>query len=129
MTSHKKKGKKHPKSDLARLNQKYWEIYNKWGKVLCPALKKNVHFTNKGWQHIQQDKSRTGVEKEKRLNLLLDAKHIIETTTFYQEKRFQPYRGTFHEHYGIIALYNGRKIKVVLIEDRGQIDYLSVHIM
>lgn len=120
------KGKKHRQSDLSKISEKYRLAYFSWESVKNPALNREVHFTNKGWQHIQQDKKRPGVEKEERLKLLYDAKHILENATFYQEKRFQEYRGVPHIHYTFIAFYNGRKIKVVTIEDQGRIDFLSV---
>ena len=123
---HRTKGKKHRKSDLSKITEKYRKMYFSWRKIKSPALKCDIHFTNKGWQHIQQDKSRTGVEKEERLKLLIDAKHILENSTFFQDKRLQNYRGITHVHYGLVAFYNGRKITVVLIEGSGQIDFFSV---
>jgi len=124
----KKKTKSRPKkrSDLQKLNNKYLKLYKSWKKVHSPALKRDVHFTSKGWVHIQKEKWRTRSEKEDRLKLLSTAKHILGKATFIQEKRLQHYHQSPHIHYGFVAFINNTRISVVVIEDRGQLDFLSV---
>ena len=122
----RKKGLKHKKSKLAKLNARYLRLYQSWKKVYCRALEDYVYFTNKGWQHIQQEKWRTRSEKEERLKLLPIAKKILEITTTIQDKRFQDYHRVPHLHYGFTAIIGGRKYTVVVIEEKGQIDFLSV---
>jgi hypothetical protein len=118
---------KRKKSKLAKLNTKWLKYYKAVGKVFCPALRADIYFTNKGWQHIQQEKWRTRTEKEKRLNLLPQAKHILSKATFFQDRRLQNYHQVPHLHFGFIAHVGGIKIKVVVIEDKGQYDFLSVY--
>lgn len=117
---HKKIGKQN------KFNKSHLDIYKSWGKVLCPAFNRDVHFTNKGWQHIQQEKWRSREEKEKRLNMLPVAKHILEKATFFQENRLQIYHGTQHQHYCFRAVVGGACYGVVVIEDSGRLDFLSV---
>lgn len=118
------KGKKLSKE--ARLNAKYLSLYKKWGKVYCPALERDIYFTNKGWHHIQKEKWRTRGEKESRLKLLPLAKHILGVTTTIQGKRLQEYHGTPHLHFEFTALVDTIKVTVIVIEDKGQYDFLSV---
>lgn len=122
----KKAGKAKRQSDLQKLNTKYLRLYKSWKKVYCPALKESVHFTSKGWQHIQKEKWRTRSEKEERLKLLALARNILNISTTIQDKRLQNYHNTLHLHYGFTAIKGGVKLTVVVIEDRGQLDFLSV---
>lgn len=114
-------------SKEAKLNRKHLSIYKSWEKIHCPAFDKDVHFTNKGWQHIQQEKWRTRGEKEERLKMLSIAKHILGKATFFQESRLQKYHGTLHQHYGIKAVVGGACYGVVIVEDGGRLDFLSVY--
>ncbi len=113
-------------SKEAKLNRKYLQRYKSWKSVLCPALKAHVHFTNKGWQHIQQEKWRTRSEKEERLKLLSTAKVILKRTTTIQGTRMQAYHDTPHLHYQFTALIGGVVVTVIVIEDQGRFDFLSV---
>lgn len=124
MKEKRRKGKKIGKE--AKLNKKYLTLYKSWKKIYCPALKNNVHFTSKGWQHIQQEKWRTKSEKETRLKLLPVAKNILGETTTIQNKRLQNYHSVPHLHYEFTALKGGIRVTVVVIEDKGQYDFLSV---
>lgn len=122
----KKSIKPNRKSKLQKINEKYLKLYKSWKKIFCPAFKKNVYFTGKGWAHIQKEKWRTKSEKEERLKLLPLARHILKISTTVQEQRIQNYHQTKHLHYGFTALIGGIKVSVVIIEDRGQLDFLSV---
>lgn len=121
-----KKRKPTHKSKLQKLNSKYLTLYKSWKKVHCPALKTDVHFTNKGWQHIQQEKWRTRSEKESRLKLLPIARNILGKTTTIQGKRLQNYKSIPHIHYQFTALLGGVVVTVVVMEDGGRYDFLSV---
>lgn len=114
------------RSNLQKLNAKYLKMYKSWKRVYCPAFKENVHFTSKGWIHIQKEKWRTRSEKEERLKLLALAKNILSISTTTQDKRLQNYHNIPHTHYGLTAIKGGIKITVVIIEDRGRLDFLSV---
>lgn len=114
------------KSDINRFKEKHLAIYKSWKKIYCPALEADVHFTNKGWNHLQQEKWRSKQEKESRLLLLGTAKHILGKATFFQSRRLQPYHGTQHDHIGFRAVVGGALVGVVVIEDKGQFDFLSV---
>lgn len=122
----KKSVKPNRKSKLQKLNAKYLKLYKSWKKVYCPALKKDIHFTGKGWTHIQKEKWRTKSEKEERLKLLPQARHILKLTTTIQDQRMQNYHQEKHLHYGFTALIGGVKVSVVVIEDSGRLDFLSV---
>lgn len=118
--------RRNKKSKLQKLNEKYLRLYKGWKKIYCPALDKDVHFTGKGWVHIQKEKWRTRSEKEERLKLLPEAIHILKTTTTIQEQRLQNYHQTKHLHYGFTAVVGGIKVSVVVVEDKGRLDFLSV---
>lgn len=129
MTKRRKK-----RSDLSILNEKFHKLYKGWVKVYCRALEADVHFTDKGWKHIQNEKWRTKAEKEERLNYLGTAKFILETATTIQERRLQEYHDSPHTHFGFIAIVgdikkSNSKFKVVVIEDQGRYDFLSVYKM
>ncbi len=108
------------KTKLQKINAKYLKLYKLWKKIYCPALKKDIHFTSKGWLHIQKEKWRTRSEKEERLKLLSQAKHILSVSTTVQEKRLQKYHDVPHLHYGFTALVGGIKVSVVVVEDKNQ---------
>lgn len=126
MRSSRKKGKSHRKSDLQKLNAKYLRMYRSWKKVYCPALKKDIHFTSKGWVHIQKEKWRTKSEKEERLKLLPQAKHILGISTTVQEQRMQNYHQIRCLHFGFTAVIGGIRISVVVVKDKNRLDFLSV---
>ena len=100
---------------------KYQKDYLKWKKVACPALKTDVEFTNLGLMHITKT-TRSLPEKITRLKLLSLAKHIIESSDFYQGRRLQNY----HEHYVFEAIINRRKIRVLVREDKKHYYFYSV---
>lgn len=126
MDKSKKRGKLVRRSKLQKLNAKYLTLYKSWKKVYCPVLKTNVHFTSKGWQHIQKEKWRIRSEKEARLKLLAVAKNILEKTTTIQGKRLQNYHNVPHLHYQFTALIGGIVVTVIVVEDKSQYDFLSV---
>ncbi len=110
-------------SKIQTVKNKYLAQYQLWKKVYCHALKADVYFTNWGWGHLAQEtKKRTDVEAEARLKLLPLAKHLIETTTTIQAKRFQD----FHNYYEFNALIGGIKLVVIVIENKKQFNFLSV---
>lgn len=115
-------GRRRRKSKVQKTKEHYFSVYQSWGKVHCPALGKDILFTNWGWDHISQIKKRTRREKIERLKLLPLAKKLLETTTTVQGKRFQDY----HDHYEFIALMDGTKIRVLVVEDKKKYYFYSV---
>ncbi len=116
---------KHKKSKLDKTKGYYYAQYKSYKSVFCLALDADVLFTNWGLDHIAEKKKRTKVEKIERLKLLPLAKKLLEKTTTVQGKRFQDY----HDHYEFIALMNGVKIKVLVIEDKKKFYFYTVYKM
>ncbi len=88
-------------------------------------MKNNISSVDE-LENIQKEKWRTKSEKEDRLKLLPQARHILKITTTIQDQRIQNYHQTKHLHYGFTALVGGIKVSVVIIEDNGRLDLLSV---
>lgn len=115
----------HKKSKLEKKKSHLQELYFSWGKVYCPALNKDVHFTRLGWDHLMEIKKRTGVERLKRLDILPLAKKLISITTTIQGRRFQD----GYQTYNFIAYMDGPKIDVVVSESKGVFSFFSVFIL
>lgn len=116
------RGKGRKKTQLEKKKDKYKDLYFSWGSVHCPALKKPVHFTRLGWNHLMEIKKRTDMERKERLEILPLARKLISLTTTVQGKRFQDR----YQTYEFIALMDGPKIKVVISEEKGEFYFLSV---
>jgi hypothetical protein len=97
----------------------------------CPALKEKIHFNSEGFNHLIYKNKKEG-ERDKnsqllRFKLLSLAKNLIELSTTHQE-----YEEIFENEkvmlfWGIIAIIEKRKIKVVLKKvGNGQIVFWSV---
>lgn len=108
-----------------------------------PALGEYVHFTAEGFNHILFKGSRSERERPSqilRFKLLPKAIKLISLSTTYQEyeetlKEFEvkSYKKKLRKskpvkYWGIIAIIDGRKIKVILrkIGDNGQLHFWSI---
>ena len=105
------------------------ELYNNINSVFSPALKEKIIFQAEGFNHIVFKKDHSERERSSqflRFKLILLAKKLIELSTTYQEfeetiKEFavKKYKRKIKEnkavkYWGIIAIIDGRKIKVIL---------------
>jgi len=130
-------------SNYEKLRDDARTFYTSTRPVQSPALGEFVHFTAEGFNHIVFKGSRSERERSSqilRFKLLPKAVKLIGLSTTYQE-----YEETLKEfevksfkkkvrkskpvkYWGIIAIINGRKIKVILrkIGDNGQLHFWSV---
>lgn len=121
-------GKKRSKVEI-ELN-KIKSSYFSWRKVKCPALGREVEFTRAGWDHLFVNKKRPRNEYIMRARLLPFAKKIIQSTTTIQEYRLQDQRITPHLYTSFIdTRFYGKKLKVVVVEDKKKIYFHSVYLM
>ena len=126
-----------------KLREDAQKFYNSTRPVHSPALKELVHFNAEGFNHIVFKGSRSERERPSqilRFKLLPRAIKLIGLSTTYQE-----YEETLKEfwvkshknkvqktkpvrYWGIIAIIDGRKIKVILrkIGDNGQLHFWSI---
>ena len=119
------------------------KFYNSTRPILSPALGEYVHFTAEGFGHIIFKGSRSERERPSqilRFKLLPKAMKLIGLSTTYQEyeetlKEFEvkSYKKKIRKskpvkYWGIIAIIDGRKIKVILrkIGDNGQLHFWSI---
>lgn len=130
-------------SDYEKLRADAQQFYTEQRPVHSLALGELVHFTAEGFNHLIFKGPRREREKPSqimRFKLLPRAVKLIGLSTTYQE-----YEATFREfevksfkkrvrkskavkYWGIIAIVDGRKIKVILrkIGDNGQLHFLSI---
>ncbi|MCF7834044.1 MAG: hypothetical protein K9L98_01180 [Candidatus Pacebacteria bacterium] len=112
-------------------------FYKKIGKIFSPALNRDIYFNSKGFNHIIFKKSRSERERSSqtlRFKLLRLAVKLIKISTTYQEfeeiskkeKETTKFRTT--RYWGIIAIIEQRKIKVILKQcgDNGNIHFWSI---
>lgn len=108
-----------------------------------PALGEYVYFSAEGFNHLIFKGSRTERERPSqilRFKLLPRAVHLVEVSNTYQEyeETIKEFEIKVHKkkirkskpvrYWGIIAIMDGRKIKVILrkIGDSGQLHFWSV---
>jgi len=121
-------------------SQKY---YSSISHLKSPALKEFVSFKSEGFNHIVYKNSNNERDRKSqilRFKLLPLAKKLIEISTTHQEfeetiqefavkeRKKKVRKSKVVSYWGIIAIINGRKIKVILrkIGDDGDIHFWSV---
>ena len=90
-------------------------FYEKIGSVWCPAIRRPVFFTSRGFDHLLYKGpavARSADEQAVRLSLLPAAMATAAVATTFQEHELR--RGGGEEFWGLIAVAGSRKIKVVL---------------
>ncbi len=125
-----------------KLKKESQAFYSSVKSIYSPALKENISFTSEGFNHIVFKKERSEREKSSqklRFKLLPLAKKLIEKSTTYQE--YEKKSSFFDvkknkkiskelkivEYWGIIAILESRKIKVILRKiGNGNIHFWSV---
>jgi len=119
-------------------------LYQSIGRLSCPALNREIHFTSEGFNHIIYAKG--GIERDKssqmlRFNLLPLAVQLVKQAATYQEyeqtvkefeakgkkkkktRQVKPVR-----YWGLIGIIEGRKIRVIIkqIGNNGTLKFWSV---
>ncbi len=132
-----------PISEYEKLREESRELYASTDPIFSPALNDYVHFTAEGFNHLLFKGSRVEREvevQEIRLGLFPLAVKLIGLSTTYQEYEerqksilIKKYKEKIYGHkkviyWGIIAIIESRKIKVVLrmIEGSGPLHFWSV---
>jgi len=117
--------------------------YNSIGKLRSMAFNEEVAFNAEGFNHIVYKTARTERERPSqilRFKLLPLARKLVEISTTYQEfeetiKEFNVKRHKKRvnisqpvKYWGIIAIIDGRKIKVILrkIGENGKMHFWSI---
>ena len=130
-------------SNYEKLREDALKLYNGIGKTASPALKQDVYFNAEGFNHIIFKKARTERERSSqilRFKLLPLAVKLLKISTTYQEfeetikevevkifkqkvKKTKPVK-----YWGIIAIIDGRKIKVIIrkVGDNGNLHFWSI---
>lgn len=130
-------------SNYEKLKEDARNFYNAIGAVFCPVFSQKVYFTAEGFNHIIFKGARRERERPSqilRFKLLPLALKLLRVATIYQEfeeslKEFEvrsfkrKIRKTICVRYwGIIAIIDGRKIKVIVrkIGDNGMMHFWSI---
>ncbi len=130
-------------SNYNKLREDSLNFYNNIGKIFSPIFKEEIYFSAEGFNHIVFKGSRSEREKSSqilRFKLLPLATKLIQISTTYQEfeetlKEFEvkSYKKRVRKtrpvkYWGIIAIIDGRKIKVIVrkIGDNGHLHFWSI---
>jgi len=130
-------------SNYEKLKGDAINFYHNIGKIKSPVFEQDVYFTAEGFNHIVFTDSRSERERPSqilRFKLLPLAVKLIKISTTHQEfeetlKEFnvKSYKKTIKKiksvkYWGIIAIIEGRKIKVILrkVGENGNIHFWSI---
>jgi len=130
-------------SNYEKLREDAQKLYHSTRPIFSPVFNAYVYFTSEGFNHIVFKNARSERERSSqalRFKLLPRAITLVGRSTTYQE-----YEETIKEfwvkshkkkdrktkpvkYWGIIAIMDGRKIKVILrkIGDNGQLHFWSI---
>lgn len=116
-------------SNYDKLRENANNLYSKVGKVFCPALEDNVYFTAEGFNHLIYKRRRSEREKDVqmlRFKILPWAIKLVKVTSTFQEydetlkevevkqKKKRVKVTKLVKYWGLIAIIEGRKIKVII---------------
>ena len=116
-------------SNYQTLKEKAQGVYNSINSVFSPVFKEKITFTAEGFNHIIFKKERSERERSSqilRFDLILLAKQLIELSTTHQEyeegfkeifvkrNKKKVRKNSSVKYWGIIAIINNRKIKVII---------------
>ena len=130
-------------SNYEKLREDAQKFYNSIGKIFSPVLNQEVYFNSEGFNHIIFKNPRSERERSSqilRFKLLPLAIKLIKISTTYQEleetiKEFEvkSFKKKIRKtkpvkYWGIIAIIDGRKIKVIIrkIGDNGNAQFWSI---
>ena len=130
-------------SNYNKLKEDTQKFYNSTGSIFSPAFNQKIYFTSEGFNHIVFKSARSERERPSqilRFKLLPLAIKLIKNSTTYQEfeetikefdvksykKRIK--KSQIVKFWGIIAIIEGRKIKVIIrkIGDNGSMHFWSI---
>lgn len=130
-------------SNYEKLKEDAQKFYNEIGNIFSPAFNEKVQFNAEGFNHIIFKSPRTERERTSqilRFKLLPLAVKLLNESTTYQEfeetlkefvvkshkKRARKTKSV--KYWGIIAITDGRKIKVIVrkIGDGGMMHFWSI---
>ncbi len=130
-------------SNYENLKTDAHKFYSEIGKITAPAFNQVVYFTAEGFNHIVFKNARSERERSSqimRFKLLPRAVKLIKTSTTFQEfeetisefevksfkKRIRKTKAI--KYWGIIAIIEGRKIKVIIrkIGENGNMHFWSI---
>lgn len=130
-------------SNYEKLREDAQKFYNEIGSVFSQVFNEKVHFNSEGFNHIIFKRARSERERPSqilRFKLLPLAVKLVKTSTTYQEfeetikqvevKSFKKkmWKTKPVKYYGLIAIIDGRKIKVILrkVGDNGVMHFWSI---
>ena len=130
-------------SNYEKLREDAQKFYNGVGRAFSPALNGEVHFTAGGFNHIIFKGAHSERERSTqilRFKLLPLALKLIKTSTTHQEFeetlkefRVKSFKQRINKtqpvkYWGIIAIIDGRKIKVIIrkIGENGTMHFWSI---
>ena len=130
-------------SNYEKLRADAQKFYAGIGKIFSPAFNQDIYFNAEGFNHIIFKGSRSEREKSSqvlRFKLLALAVKLIKLSTTYQEfeetlKEFEvksfkqkTNKSKAVQYWGIIAIIDGRKIKVIVrkIGENGTMHFWSI---
>lgn len=130
-------------SNYEKLRNDSQKYYSSIGRLRSPVLKELISFKSEGFNHIIYKNSNNKREQTSqilRFKILPLAKKLIEISTTYhefeetiqefvvKERKKKVKKSKVARYWGIIAIIEGRKIKVILrkIGDNGDIHFWSV---
>ncbi|MDO8676096.1 MAG: hypothetical protein Q7K16_00315 [Candidatus Azambacteria bacterium] len=130
-------------SNYEKLREDTQKFYSTIGSIFSPAFNQKVYFTAEGFNHIVFKNARSERERSSqmlRFKLLPLALKLVKISTTYQEfeetlKEFEikSYKKKVRKskpvnYWGIIAIINGRKIKVIIrkIGENGTMHFWSI---
>ena len=123
------------KKDLKQLIEDNRIYYNSIGRIWCPILNSDVHFTSEGRIHLiykGNRKKRTVKEQLYKLKLFPLVVPVIKNSSEIEAWRFpNPNNEKDIQYYAICGIAGRRKLKVRVIIKRagdGQFNYHSVMI-
>ena len=130
-------------SNYQKLREDAQKFYAGIGNIFSPAFKQTVQFSSEGFNHIVFKSPRSERERPSqilRFKLLPLAVRLVRESTTFQE--FEETLGDFEvkqykrktrqskpvKYWGIIAIVDGRKIKVIVrkIGDNGAMHFWSI---
>lgn len=128
--------------DYDKIREEAAILYGSFGSVECPALAQNIVFNSEGFNHLvysRPSKMRDKRAQILRFDMLEKAKHILETSTTFQEYDEEIIYKKVNRNgswismnvvvrcWGFVAIVRKFRVKVVVTQEgNGAIKFLSV---